>query len=87
MVALVASSAPIGYVQAETVEVVYASHIDEATLECIFEAVACETGMCIDTVREQYTQGEIIIEKQANGYRVMTSDGGSILENLLEDNL
>ncbi len=87
LVALVASSAPIGYVQAEIVVVAKGGDIDQATLKRIYMAVSCETGMCVQEARDAYAEGRMEIEKEPNSYRVTIAEGGggSILEVIIED--
>ncbi len=87
LVALCASSAPIAYVQAENVVVAKAGDLDPATLERIYEAVSCETGMCVGEVRDAYAEGRMEVEKEADAYHVTVLDGGGdILVIVILDN-
>ena len=53
------------------------SNLDEATVERVLEAVACETGTCIHELRTQYADGTLLIEKAEDGnYAVSQADGG-----------
>ncbi len=87
LVALGASSAPIGAVQAETVVVAEASDLDPVTLERIYGAVSCATGMCVGAVRDAYAEGRMEVEKEADAYRVTVLDGGGdvLVIVILED--
>ena len=91
LVALVAFAAFTGSVQAHQTLLAPQSteshDIDPHLLDQIVEAVICETGMSCCEVREAFYEGEMEIEKTADGYQVRLLDGGEIMIIVLEESL
>ncbi len=93
LVALVAFAAFTGSVQAHhsllAPQSTESQEIDPRLLDQIVEAVSCQTGMSCCEVREAFYEGEMEIEKTADGYvvRVASTNGGGILDIVIEDEL
>ena len=67
--------------------VVASGEIDAATLERIFEAVACETGSCVAEVRALYADDAFTVEKEGDFYVVKVVDGGGLSTILIEEGI
>ena len=92
LVALVALAAFTGSVQAHhsllAPQSIESQDIDPRLLDQIIEAVVCQTGMTCCEAREAFYEGDMEIEKTADGYqvRVLDADGGGAVIISIEDN-
>ena len=90
LVTLGASFAGTSFAQAQTSHSAtsQSSSIDGATLEHIYEAVACNSDMCISEAREAYAEGRMEIQKADDVYLVTVVDAdGGIMDVVIADNL